>query len=358
MTPREHVLTVLQRRPAGQIPFTMYEAFITPRASEREMRNRGMCIVDRRERPFKAHRPNVNVKSVTERVRGKIMTRTYFETPVGTVSELNEPAGFTSWHHEKFFKSPDDYKVLEFILKDEVFQADYGPLNEAMKRDGGDSIFRAQVGLEPLQTFISGRMMKMEDFCIQWMENRDEILKLYRIVAEKHRELYPILAESPVKIINYGGNVVSEIIGEDVYRQYYLPHYREAADYFRKHGKMTGCHLDSNNKLIARAVAESGLDYIEAFTPSPDTDMTLAEARTEWPDMILWLNFPSSVHLKTDEEVRNHTVNLLNELDSAEGVIMGITENIPENRGYDSCLAIMDGLEQHHRDFPGMYPAG
>jgi hypothetical protein len=286
------------------------------------------------------------------------MIRTFFETPVGTVSELNEPAGFTSWHHEKFFKSPDDYKILEFILQDETFQADYGPLAEAMKQDGGDSIFRAQVGLEPLQTFISGRMMKMEDFCLQWMENRDQILKLYRIVVEKHRELYPILAESPVHIINYGGNVVSEIIGEDVFRKYYLPHYREAAEYFRKRGKLTGCHLDSNNKLIAGAVADSELDYIEAFTPAPDTDMSLADARAAWPDKILWLNFPSSLHLKSNEEVRRHTVDLLNEIESAEGIIMGITENIPDNRGYESCLAVMDGLEQHNRDFPGMYPAG
>ncbi len=257
------------------------------------------------------------------------------------------PRDLYSW--QVFLQSPGYTEAYQINRKNSP--------GKAMKRDGGDSIFRAQVGLEPLQTFISGRMMKMEDFCIQWMENRDEILKRYRIVAEKHRELYPILAESPVKIINYGGNVVSKIIGEDVFRQYYLPHYREAADLFRKHGKMTGCHLDYNNRLIARAVAESGLDYIEAFTPAPDTDMTLADARQRWPDMILWLNLPSSVHLKTDEEVRNHTVNLLNELDSAEGVIMGITENTPQNRGYETCLAIMDGLEQHHRDFPGMYPA-
>jgi len=28
------------------------------------------------------------------------------------------------------------------------------------------------------------------------------------------------------------------------------------------------------------------LDYIEAFTPAPDTDMTLAAARKAWPDKV------------------------------------------------------------------------
>jgi hypothetical protein len=48
-------------------------------------------------------------------------------------------------------------------------------------------------------------------------------------------------------------------------------------------------------------------------------------------------------------------VDLLDELDDCRGVIMGITEDIPENRWQDSCRAIMDGLERHGREHPEKY---
>jgi hypothetical protein len=114
-----------------------------------------------------------------------------------------------------------------------------------------------------------------------------------------------------------------------------------------KHGKLIGCHFDANNRLIASAIAATPLDYIEAFTPAPDTDMTLAEARTAWPGKVLWINFPSSVHLRPDAEVEQTTVNLLEEADGVEGLLFGITEDMPPERWQKSCTAIMDGLDRH-----------
>ena len=42
---------------------------------------------------------------------------------------------------------------------------------------------------------------------------------------------------------------------------------------------------------LPAAIAGTSLDYIEAFTPAPDTDMTLGAAREAWPGKVLWLNF-------------------------------------------------------------------
>jgi len=75
--------------------------------------------------------------------------------------------------------------------------------------------------------------------------------------------------------------------------------------------------------------------------------MTLREAREAWPDKVLWLNFPSSVHLQSDARIEQVTVDLLNDVGDTHGIIMGITEDIPENRWRDSCRAIMDGLDRH-----------
>jgi hypothetical protein len=127
------------------------------------------------------------------------------------------------------FKSSEDYKKILFLIKDEVYEPDYDVLVGAEKASGGDSIFRASFGLEPLQTFVSGIYMDMQDFCMEWMDNRDEILKLYDAVVENRRKIYPLVAQSPVSHANYGGNVVSSIIGMENFEKYYIQHYNEAA---------------------------------------------------------------------------------------------------------------------------------
>lgn len=347
LTPRERVECILRGDHVEVVPFTMYECMIPQCTIEREMRNRGLCIVGRHQPVFTTHRPNIKVSEHTYWEGSKRMTRVVYETPVGTLSTLSEAAGFTSWSHEKLFKTASDYKAMLYLIQDETYEPTYDSVAKAMEAAGDDFIFRAEFGDEPLQMFISGLFMDMQTFCIEWMDNRDEIIKLYNAMVEKRRQVYPIVAESPVLHANYGGNVTPEVIGLETFEKYYVQHYNEAAEIMHKHGKLIGCHFDANCKLLSKAIAKTDLDYIEAFTPAPDTDMTLAEARKAWSEKVLWLNFPSSVHLRTDLEIEAVTIEMLNELESVEGIIMGITEDIPSERWQRSCWSIMNGLEQY-----------
>ncbi|MFH1085479.1 MAG: hypothetical protein V1772_06930 [Chloroflexota bacterium] len=351
----EAVERALRWERVAPVPFTIYESKIPQCRAERALRNRGMCIVKRDVPVFKVRRPHVTVTQHTYWVGERPFVRTLYETPAGALTTLDEPVGFTTWHHEKMFKGPDDYRALLAYIQDAEYEPDYGPLTQAAAAWGDDAIFRASFGLEPLQMLISSTLMGMQDFCLEWMDRRDEVLRLYEAIVASKRQLYPFVAASPVGHANYGGNVVPEVIGRDAFARYYLPHYAEAAEIMHRHGKLIGCHLDGNDRLIADLVARAPLDYIEAFTPAPDTDMTLAEARAAWPDKVLWLNYPSSVHLRSDAEVQETTVRLLDELASCRGVIMGITEDVPEHRWRASCWAIMEGLERHARQRPEAY---
>ncbi len=355
MTPRESILTVLHGGHVSKMPFTIYEYKLPQCADERALRNRGMCIVNRNVAAVKTHRPNVKVSQHVTFEGGRQFTRTVHETPVGTLSTLSETAGFTSWVHEKMFKSPDDYKALLFLLSDEVHEPNYEEFAKAQAWMGDDVILRAGFGLEPLQALISGNLMGMEDFCLQWMDNRDEVLKLYAAIVESRRRLYPLIAKSPATHANYGGNVVPEITGPAVFEKYYVPNYLEAAEAMHRHGKLIGSHFDDDCGLLAPLIAKTGLDYVEAFTPAPTTDLTLAQARAVWPRMALWVNFPSQVHLAPDAEVERFTVEMLDELKSVDGVIMAVTEDMPPERRLDSCRAIMDGLDRHARENPRLY---
>jgi len=355
LSPRARVERALRGGHGDCVPFTIYESKIPQCNRERAMRNRGLCIVKRDVPVFKTHRPNVKTTQHVYWEGERKLIRTFYETPVGAVSTLGEDVGFTTWQHEKMFKTPDDYRTLLFLIEDEVYEPCYDIFARAQADFGDDAIFRAAFGLEPLQMMISGPLMKMETFCYEWMDRRDEILKLYEAFVEKRRQIYPIVAESPALHANYGGNVVPEIIGVANFERYYVPHYNEAAEVMHRAGKLIGSHFDANCKRLSQAIAATDLDYIEAFTPAPDTDMTLGEARMAWPDKVIWLNFPSSLHLVSDAEVEQTTVDLLNELDSVDGILMAITEDMPPDRWQDSCWAILNGLNRHAHAYPHLY---
>lgn len=59
--------------------------------------------------------------------------------------------------------------------------------------------------------------------------------------------------------------------------------------------------------------------------------MTAKEARQAWPDKVLWINFPSSLHLASKERISHVTEQIIDEA-GPEALLIGITEDVPEDR--------------------------
>lgn len=354
-TPAERVMHALRGGRPNNVPFTIYTPPNMPRCTvERQLRNRGLCLVKRMS-SYRIKRPNVETKTLhyTDR-RGRNMIRTKHDTPNGTLTTLEESIGspirssaFTNWTHEHLFESPDDYEALESYIRDAVVEPAYDGVQDVLSFLGGDTVVRDNLPHEPLQMFVS-EYMGPGNFGIEWMKNRSRILELYNSLVDIARECYPIVADGPLEFANYGGNVIPQLIGPDNFREYYLPHYEEAADVLHSADTLLGTHLDDDNTLIMDAVADSPIDYIEAFDPGMGP--SVSEARGEWPDKVLWLNWPSTHHNKNREEITDITLNLIDEAGRGDGFIIGITENIPENptdQWQEIMLGIMDGIERH-----------
>ncbi|MHC4593275.1 MAG: hypothetical protein ACYS8L_11375 [Planctomycetota bacterium] len=155
MTPREAVEIALRGGHGPTVPFTVYENMIPQCRAERDMRNRGLCILKWSVPAYKVHRPNVKVTEQVYWEGERKFVRTVYETPAGTVSTLGEDADFTIWQHEKMFKSPDDYKAIRALIQDECYEENYKEFAKVESEFGGDGIFRTGFGLEPLQALMS-----------------------------------------------------------------------------------------------------------------------------------------------------------------------------------------------------------
>jgi len=344
MNPKERVEAVLLGRGGDHVPFTVYEQMVPQCETERQLRNDGLCIVKRLD-VFETESPDVKETVSYYREDGIDRVRRDIETPygnlfsIGKIVDIDASSGTTTWDEEKIFHGPEDYRAIEFMVRNRIHAPDYESVLKAQRMAGDDIILRASIGYEPLQEIIIP-IMGLERFSYEWADNRDEVLKIYEALVEDRRKIYPIVAQSPVLHANYGGNVASEVVGPANFEQYILPHYQECAEVMHRHGKLLGTHLDANTGALASLVAQSDLDYIEAFTPYPDTDMTVREALDIWPDKVLWINFPSSVHLQGPDGIERAILDILEQAKPGHRLLVGITEDVPDNRWQESFQVI------------------
>ena len=174
--------------------------------------------------------------------------------------------------------------------------------------------------------------------------------------------MYRVAAASPAELLIYGGNIHQDVVGLKRFEQYYAPCLNEFADGVHEGGKLAACHLDANMATLAGAVGRCRMDVIEAFTPVPTCDMTVAQARAAWPDKVLWINFPSSVLLEPTEEIRAETLRILGQAAPGNRFLIGITEDMPENAWRHSLSTISQALLQHgalplpHPDKQSVHP--
>jgi len=341
MTPSERVLRSLQGEKTDKIPFTTYDVFMCNCDDIDSLLRRGLGIVCL-ACSAKVWMEDVDIKHVEYAEGSHQMIRSTYSTPVGEVYTVKAKEHVNPWIKEHMFKTPEDYRVLQFMFSNQRCCEDYDAILKLKSKLGDNFILRDQIFLEPLQHFITYDVMDMMSFSLEWLENRDEIIKLYEANAKFHEQVYEIVAKGPLDFANYGGNVVPQVIGPDVFRDFYLPHYNMAADALHENGKFLGSHLDADNTIIMDLIGESKLDYIEAYDPS--ISPSLRVAREKFHDKVLWINWPSGEHHRDISEFEGITKALVEDHGLDSHLLIAITENLPKGKWDGAMHAILDGL--------------
>jgi hypothetical protein len=345
----EKIEAIFDGKFVDAVPFAL-KGWRIPRNEMAEiLLKEGMCIVDSAG-VYNSTSPNIKTESQSFQKDGMTYHRTIIKTPEGNLSYMTKhipspQVESTSWREEMMFKGPEDYEAVEFMIRDRQYSPSYDSFLKAQEKSNGQAFFKTGAPGSPIHS-IMYEIMGLETFSIEWAERRDRVIALHDAMAENQREIYSIVAKSPAKVVQCGGNYSPEVLGKKRFMDFIMPHWDEVASIFHKGGKMLGCHLDANNKLWAKEVGASGLDWIEAFTPAPDTDMTVAEARKMWPGKVFFINFPSSVHLQNANVIAETTKQILKESAPGDRFIIGITENVPENRWRESFYTILKTVNE------------
>jgi len=344
MTRRQRVYAALRGEMADRVPFTCYGGLLPRGETSRKLREMGLTLVDRIP-VFSFGQPGVEYETRQYERDGRWWVRNTVRTPVGEVTEeLRTGGGYgTSLRHEFFIKRPEDYRVMEFLARNEVYAAAYDGYLAHLQTTGEDIAVIGNLGYTPLQQMLI-MWMGPERFAIDMIERPTEFWSLYEAQRERHREQYELAANSPSEFFIYGDNVTAEMCGPERFAKYIGSCYDECAEMLHAKGKRLGSHLDGKMVALMPQVAATKLDFIEAFAPFPDGDLPLGDARRAWPDKVISTNFPSPVHLQPPDEVRAFTRQMLAEMAPGDRFIIGITENMPETTWQDSMMAIASVL--------------
>lgn len=347
MTPRERVLAVLTGGQPDRVPFTWKMPYERRGQIERELRSDGMALIWRCE-VVKVERPNVEVIRHEFRDHGRPYLRETFRTPVGQLSQLWATGGGygSQTRHEHLIGSPEEYDVAEFIIRDEVYASNDAAYRRAVQVMGDDGVvLGGWMRPSPIMQMLWEWLGPMP-FATHQVDHPELFERLYQLLLQRQIEQYRIAAQSSALVIHADENVTAEMLGRERFEKYNMPAYQAFADALHPDGKLLAVHLDGELKPIADLIGRSDVDIVEAFTPMPDTRLSLADARRAWPDKITWLNFPSSVHLMSEEQIEEHTRSLLRQSAPGDRLLIGVTEDIPEGAWDLSMPAIHRVVKQ------------
>ncbi len=336
MTIRDRIEQALRLQPVEGVPFTCYDGLL-PGGAEIE----GLGLV-RTCAPYTMHHPNVQASVETADDGTQLTT---VETPVGRLTQRarKEPGYGSLYKVEHFVKGPDDYKVLASWLDDTELQSRPDNWSAAQSDLGERGVVLASLPRAAFQRLWI-EFTGIERLSFDLHDCPYQVGAALEALTRISREAAAAIAQSPAEFVWLPDNITGEIAGPRLFAEHLAPYYAEMADLLHARGKRLVCHMDGMMRCLRDSVAQTPLDVIEAFTPPPDGNLPLDEARRAWQGKAIWINFPSSVHLADPDRIRQVTLDLVEQASPTTGFLISVTENIPASVGTRSLEAIAGAL--------------
>lgn len=333
MTNRQRIQAVLTGGELDRIPFLQYTNISAPDEEIwKEIGKENMGVL-KWIKAFSFFSPNCCSELEEITVDGNRGIKTVLHTPAGSLNQIKhfDPVLNSPATKEHYIKEKKDYEIFLAYQKDIEVRKNLEPIQEIIAEFGDNGVPHAAVGRTAFQK-LWVEWVSIEKLClhmIDWPDLLGEIidvmnsiqLRIFDIAAEAVKEL-----DLPYVVIP--DNITAPIIGDRYFRQYCVPVYQELVS--RLEGSVPAVvHMDGDLKPIKEAITESGIGAIDSFSPPPDNDTSAAEALGFWPDMRLMINFPSSVHLTSPENIYRAAMEILEQGGHSGRLWIQISENVP-----------------------------
>jgi len=350
MTMRERMLAVVRGESHDRTPFVQYSGLAAPDREVWGLLGRENFGVLRWGRVHRVEHPGCTFEQEPIHRDGLRGRRTVLHTPEGDLVEerYHEPV-YDSAHIERHYvQTPEDYRALNAYIRCAVVLEDLDAYRRDLRQLGDDGLSFVSLGRTPFQqlwiewTGIENLCRHLADAPAVVEETLEAMRALQRRVCRVVRRA---VDRVQVPYVNFGDNITAPIVGERFFRRYCVTEYDYMADLLEGTGVPVSVHMDGDLKPLWSAIGASKVRCLDSLTPPPDNDTPVGAAATMWPEMRLFVNFPSSVHLAEPPRVYAHAVRLLEEAGRMGGLWIQISENVPPERWRESFPAIARAIE-------------
>ena len=345
MTFKERFLAFIQGRPHDQVPFMIYDMMIPTETLDSVLGPNRIGLL----RWSAVHRvvsPNCRFSIEPFTAGGLRWERRALVTPKGTLYEEKafEPAYDSGSIRSHFVKEPADYDILCAYLEDCQVLPDY----DRYHRDAAELGDRGW----PL---VAVHRCSWQQLWVQWVgigdlgyhlvDDPERVMRTIALLQAQQRRIFAIAAASPAPFVDFPDNITAPTIGPRRFRQYCVPMYDELGSMLEERGAIATCHMDGDLKPLWKDIAGCKIRGLDSFSPYPDNDTHVAEAISMWPDKRLMVNFPSSVHLREPEQVRQFAEEMLAVAGHSGRLEIQISENVPHSVWRTTLPIIADACE-------------
>jgi uroporphyrinogen-III decarboxylase len=211
------------------------------------------------------------------------------ETPVGSVEEVRIwSAEAWSWGiKQHMIRRVEDLKVIRYAYERIRYQPrweDYTRVDAAV----GDVGVPFACAPYTAMGFMISRYAGVEQTVMLAYDVPEELNDTLTVLNAAHERCFRLLADGPAPVLFVSDNLSSDVQSPAWFGQYSAAYYRRMAQIAHEHGKVISVHIDGRLRGLLGAMAECGIDAVDAVTPAPWGDLTPRQCRDEaGPGLIL-----------------------------------------------------------------------
>lgn len=363
MSPRQRLLSTLQRKPTDRVPISTYElvgynamSFENQEESYRPLmdaiREKTDCIAmwnPSSNETFLCSSYPVEIDTQREREEGGEVIRQTLHTPKGDLHRVLKVMDNvrTVWQVEHWCKSPSDI--------DKALSVPYVPV----KHDAGDlTRIRSEVGENGIVMASTGdalllavELMEFGEATVWAMTETDHFARTVAALQERYLELVRNMLETcVVDLYRICGPeyATPPYLPPSFFERFVLPYDRALTELIHSYGAMVRMHCHGKVGRVLDHIRATGVDAIDPLEGPPDGDIELAEVkRRVGRDLCLFGNIQLKLlEAGTEEQVRAEVRRCMDSAKEGGGYVIMPTAapiNIPlAEKTRDNYLAYID----------------
>lgn len=277
-------------------------------------------------------------------------TVTLFKTPVGELRAesvfLEESVTRAMTKHA--VETRDDLKIMDYLIRHRKMHChnlpDYHIRLKRWQEYGG--IPALALPRSPLNEFVY-QWAGLQNSAFLLFECDDLLHPIFEYMDEQMELVLEEVCKAEPLLIHFAENMSSDNFG-GYFEPYLKSRYKHCIEKLTAAGIKTAIHLDGKIEPLLARFAETGFDAVEALTPSPFGDVSVAEMRKSCGSdkLTLWGGVPGAMFSGHSwEELENHVKHLL-ECWRGTPHVVGVADQVPPNGNIDYCRRITEMIQE------------